>query len=139
MESFETITMNLGKNLSSIFSILGIRNKTAADEIGISYNTLSNIINQKFSPSNETLEKIKSFVEKKGFDTSMLYRSEKIVRNFRLRINSPLSGNEKAALRNSLIRIEKLLTVLDDIDTHAFLHIKKEARRPLVTLYFFLL
>ena len=50
--------MSYGTNLSAILGMLKIRYKEAADKIGISYNTLSNIQNNKVLPSEDTKNKI---------------------------------------------------------------------------------
>ena len=115
MNNSKTITINFGKNLSTAIHLLGMRNKVAADEIGISYNTLSNIINQKFPPSKESVEKIESFMARKGMDISLLYKDGQSILNARVRIEAPLSGNEKAAFRNTLVKLERLLVTLDDL------------------------
>ena len=116
MNDTNTITTNFGKNLSALLAQLGIGKKLAADEIGISYNTMSNIINGNFSPSKDSVEKIEAFISKKGIDSSLLYKEEKSIRNFRVRISANLSGNEKSALRNTIINIEKLLNIIDDLE-----------------------
>ncbi len=116
MKTLQPITTNFGKNLSMLISLIGIRHKEASEQIGISYNTLSNIVNNNFNPSEETINKIESFVTKKGFDKSMLYIVRKPIRNFRIRIKKTLSGNEKATLRNTLIEIEKLINYIDKLE-----------------------
>ena len=68
MERYEVITSHVGKNLSYIISSLNMTNKAAAEKIGISYNTLSNIVNCRFLPSEETMEKIERFVKRIGVD-----------------------------------------------------------------------
>lgn len=124
MATSNTITTDFGTNLSSVIHLLGLRNKLAADEIGISYNTLSNIINQKFPPSKESIERIEAFVTRKGLDTALLYKQEPSVLNFRIRIDSPLSGNEKSALRNTRAKIEHQLIILYDLEHSNFDHNK---------------
>ena len=123
MRTLQTITTNFGKNLSMLISLIGIRHKEASEQIGISYNTLSNIVNNNFNPSEETKNKIESFVTKKGFDKSMLYIVRKPIRNFRIRIKKTLSGNEKATLRNTLIEIEKLINHIDKLENEGYLPI----------------
>lgn len=123
MRTLQTITTNFGKNLSMLISLIGIRHKEASEQIGISYNTLSNIVNNNFNPSEETKNKIESFVTKKGFDKSMLYIVRKPIRNFRIRIKKTLSGNEKATLRNTLIEIEKLINHIDKLENEGTLPI----------------
>ncbi|MBP3772121.1 MAG: hypothetical protein J6I53_05435 [Treponema sp.] len=124
MNNSETITTSFGKNLSFLIGTLGMSKKAAAAEIDLSYNTLSNIINQNFPPAKESIEKIKVFITKKGFDISLLYKSEIIIRNFRIRIDSKLSGNEKSALRNTLTKIEHLLNLIASLehDKGLYLH-----------------
>lgn len=123
MKTLQPITTNFGKNLSMLISLIGIRHKEASEQIGISYNTLSNIVNNNFNPSEETINKIESFVTKKGFDKSMLYIVRKPIRNFRIRIKKTLSGNEKATLRNTLIEIEKLINHIDKLENEGTLPI----------------
>lgn len=114
MGNSKTFTTTFGRNVSSLISTLGIRYKIAADQIGISYNTLSNIMNNKFAPSEETVKKIEDFIKRNGMAISLLYSEEKIICNFRLRIDSELSGNEKSALRNTLIKIGRLLNQISE-------------------------
>lgn len=117
MGNSKTFTTTFGRNVSSLISTLGIRYKIAADQIGISYNTLSNIMNNKFAPSEETVKKIKDFIKRNGMAISLLYSEEKIICNFRLRVDSELSGNEKSALRNTLIKIGRLLNQISEWET----------------------
>lgn len=112
--------MYVGKNLAQIISSLNMTNRVAAEKIGISYNTLSNIINGHFLPSEETIEKIKLFVEERGKDASLLFKTEPSVCNFRLRVTAGLSGNEKAALRNTVQKIERLLIILHKLEQKSF-------------------
>lgn len=116
MTKIETNTMIVGKNLSSILSYLKMSAKTAAEEIGISYNTLSNIKNGNFPISASTKEKLETFLKKYNLDIDLLYKEEKSVCNFRLRISKPLSGNEKSSVRNAIVKIERLLSVIDTLE-----------------------
>lgn len=120
MEKYEIITSNVGKNLSYIISSLNMTNKAAAEKIGISYNTLSNMVNGRFLPSEETMEKIERFVKRSGVDVSLLYKNEKPICNFRLRITAGLSGNEKAALRHTVQKIERLLDIVYNFENEQF-------------------
>ena len=116
MSNINTNTITIGKNLTSIFSYLGISNKMAAEEIGISYNTLSNIKNGNFPISAATMEKIEKFLIKHNLDVNLLYKENIPVCNSRLRIKKPLSGNEKSALRNTVSKLEKLFVISDTLE-----------------------
>ena len=116
MNEINTNTITVGKNLTSIFSYLNLSNKMGADEIGISYNTLSNIKNGNFPISAATMEKIEAFLTKHNLDVNLLYKENVPVRNFRLRIQKPLSGNEKSALRNTVAKLEKLFVTIDTLE-----------------------
>lgn len=120
MERYEVITSHVGKNLSYIISSLNVTNKAVAEKIGISYNTLSNIVNGRFLPSEETMEKIEQFVKRIGVDVLLLYKNEKPICNFRLRITACLSGNEKAALRHTVQKIERLLDIVYNFENEQF-------------------
>ncbi|MBO4437974.1 MAG: ImmA/IrrE family metallo-endopeptidase [Spirochaetaceae bacterium] len=116
MKETNTNTITIGKNLTSIISYLNLSNKMAADEIGISYNTLSNIKNGNFPISAATMEKIENFLTKHNLDVNLLYKENIPVRNFRLRIQKTLSGNEKSALRNTVAKLEKLFVTIDTLE-----------------------
>lgn len=88
----------------------------AAEEIGISYNTLSNIKNGNFPIAAATMEKIEKFLIKHNLDVNLLYKETIPVCNFRLRIKKPLSGNEKSALRNAVAKLEKMLATIDTLE-----------------------
>ncbi len=118
MSNINTNTITIGKNLTSIFSYLGISNKIAAEEIGISYNTLSNIKNGNFPISAATMEKIEKFLIKHNLDVNLLYKENSPVCNFRQRIKKPLSGNEKSALRNTVAKLEKLFEISNTLESH---------------------
>ena len=55
--------MSYGTNLAAILGILKLNNKSASEKIGISPNTLSNILNEKFEPSEDSKEKILLFIK----------------------------------------------------------------------------
>lgn len=114
MKTSKISTTTFGQNLSSLIGILGIRYKIAAEQIGISYNTLSNTVNNKFPPSEETVKKIEDFIKRNNMEISMLYNEEKIICNFRVRVDSELSGNEKSSLRNTLIKIVRMLNKISE-------------------------
>lgn len=116
MSEINTNTITIGKNLTSIFSYLNLSSKMAAEEIGISYNTLSNIKNGNFPISAATMEKIESFITKHNLDVNLLHKEYIPVCNFRLRIKKPLSGNEKSALRNTVSKLEKLFVISDTLE-----------------------
>ena len=116
MNEINTNTITVGKNLTSIISYLNLSNKMAAEEIGISYNTLSNIKNGNFPISAATMEKIENFLTKHNLAVNLLYKENIPVRNSRLRIQKPLSGNEKSAARNTVSKIEKLLITIDSLE-----------------------
>lgn len=116
MNETNTNTITVGKNLTSIFSYLNLSSKMAAEEIGISYNTLSNIKNGNFPISAATMEKIENFLIKHDLGVNLLYKENIPVCNFRLRIKKPLSGNEKSALRTTLSKLEKLFITIDTLE-----------------------
>lgn len=57
-------------------------------------------------------------------EASLLYKGENFIRNFRIRIDSKLSGNEKSALRNTLTKIEHQLNFISGLehDKGLYLH-----------------
>lgn len=105
--------MSYGTNLSACLGILKLTNKNAADIIGISYNTLSNILNNKVEPSDESRKKILTFLESHGFSEEDLLKDSKIIQNIRIRSSSILSGIEKAQFREDFINFMKILEKSD--------------------------
>lgn len=92
--------MSYGTNLAAILGILKLNNKSASEKIGISPNTLSNILNEKFEPSEDSKEKILLFIISRGFSEEDLLKEDKIFQNIRIRCSKMLSGLEKAQFRD---------------------------------------
>ena len=107
--------MSYGTNLSAILGMLKIRYKEAADKIGISYNTLSNIQNNKVLPSDDTKNKILNFLSPYGFSEADLMKEDKIFQNIRIRSAKELSGLEKAQFREDF---RKFLSILEESDAN---------------------
>lgn len=107
--------MSYGTNLSVILGMLKIRNKEAADKIGISYNTLSNIQNDKVLPSEDTKKKILIFLSPYGFSDDDLIKEDKIFQNIRIRSTKDLSGLEKAQFREDF---RNLLSLIEKSDSN---------------------
>ena len=107
--------MSYGTNLSAILGMLKIRYKEAADKIGISYNTLSNIQNNKVLPSDDTKNKILNFLSPYGFSEADLMKEDKIFQNIRIRSAKELSGLEKAQFREDF---RKFLSILEESDSN---------------------
>ena len=107
--------MSYGTNLSAILGMLKIRYKEAADKIGISYNTLSNIQNDKFMPSEDTKKKILNFLSPYGFSEADLMKEDKIFQNIRIRTAKELSGLEKAQFREDF---RNFLLILEESDSN---------------------
>ena len=62
--------MGIKENLRRIIKSLNEPIKVIAEQIGISHNTLSNIINGKVEPNTETLNKIINYLKSKGYNES---------------------------------------------------------------------
>jgi len=107
--------MSYGTNLSAILGMLKIRYKEAADKIGISYNTLSNIQNDKFMPSEDTKKKILNFLSPYGFSEADLMKEDKFFQNIRIRTAKELSGLEKAQFREDF---RNFLLILEESDSN---------------------
>lgn len=101
--------MILKENLRRIIKVINEPIKVIAEQIGISHNTLSNIINGKFNPNTETINKIVSFLKAKGFDESELEKEEPVINNIRIRANKELSGYEKSLIQQDLSEFALLL------------------------------
>ena len=100
--------MSYGTNLSAILGMLKIRYKEAADKIGISYNTLSNIQNNKVLPSDDTKNKILNFLSPYGFSEADLMKEDKIFQNIRIRSAKELSGLEKAQFQKISFNLRRI-------------------------------
>ena len=109
--------MSYGRNLSAILGMLKIRYKEAADKMGISYNTLSNIQNDKVQPSEDTKKKILNFLSSCGFSEDDLMKEDKIFQNIRIRSTKDLSGLEKAQFREYF---RNFLSILEKSDSNMF-------------------
>lgn len=107
--------MSYGTNLSAILGMLKIRYKDAADKIGISYNTLSNIQNDKVLPSEDTKKKILEFLSSNGFSEADLMKEDKIFQNIKIRTTKELSGLEKAQFREDF---RNFLSILEKSDSN---------------------
>lgn len=101
--------MNYGTNLTLCLKKLQLTNKEAAHKIGISCNTLSNILNNRFSPSKDTHNKILSFLTANGFSKEDFMKEEIIFKNFLLYSSRELSGIEKSQFRNEFYKFIELL------------------------------
>ncbi len=106
--------MGLKENLRSIIKSLNESIKVTAEQIGISHNTLSNIINGKVEPNSETLNKIINYLKSKGFDDADLYKKEPVIKNFRIRTNKELSGYEKSLVQQEITEFAGLLRESDE-------------------------
>ena len=108
-------TMSYGRNLSAILGMLKIRYKEAADKMGISYNTLSNIQNDKVQPSEDTKRRILNFLSSYGFSEDDLMKEDKIFQNIRIRSTKDLSGLEKAQFREDF---RNFISILEKSDSN---------------------
>lgn len=104
--------MQIGRNLAAILIRLNLSLKKAAEEIGISPNTLTNIITEKTEISEKTLTAIKLFLKNEGISENELYKEKIQIPNIRIRVNSELAGNEKANIQNTLIHFENKVEIL---------------------------
>ena len=105
--------MSIKENLRRIIKSLNEPIKVIAEQIGISHNTLSNIINGKVEPNAETLKKIVNYLKTKGFEESDLYKEESVINNFRIRTNKELSGYEKSLVQQTILDFADLLKESD--------------------------
>lgn len=96
--------MSYGDNLSQILKTQNILKNEASTKIGISVNTLSNILNGKVIPSESTKNKILDFIRLLGYSEKDLELDNINLPNLRIRSNSELSGIEKSMLREDLIK-----------------------------------
>ncbi len=101
--------MGIKENLRRIIKSLNEPIKVIAEQIGISHNTLSNIINGKVEPNTETLNKIINYLKSKGYNESDLYKEEPVINNFRIRANKELSGYEKSIVQQDILDFADLL------------------------------
>lgn len=106
--------MPFGFNLSNILKKNNIARTDASKVMGISVNTLSNIINEKVEPSEDTRVKIINYVKTLGYTSKDLENSEAIIPNLRLKSLQKLSGIEKAIVRESLNDIIGLIKQSDN-------------------------
>lgn len=107
--------MNLGFNLSNILKKNNISRADAAKTMGISVNTLSNIMNEKVEPSEDTRTKILNYLKPLGYTADDLDNSEAVIPNLRLKSLQKLSGLEKAIVRESLNDIIGLIKQSDNV------------------------
>lgn len=105
--------MPYGANLSVCLKKLHLTNKEAAEKIGISCNTLSNILNDKFSVSRESKNKISSFLSANGFSEDDLKKEKIIFKNFRAFSSKELSGIEKSQFREEFYSFMEVLKKSD--------------------------
>lgn len=105
--------MSYGTNLSTCLKKLKLTNKEAAEKIGISCNTLSNILNEKFSPSDESQSKISAFLIANGFSEKDLTKEKMIFKNFRIFSTKELSGIEKSQFRDEFYSFVEMLKKSD--------------------------
>ena len=97
--------MNYGTNLAYFLNEKRISKKQAAEKIGVSINTLSNIVNDRVNPSEETKKRIISFIKELGYNDSDLLSEISFIKNTRIRATATLSGIEKSIIREALINI----------------------------------
>ena len=105
--------MSFGFNLSNILKKNDITKADAAKAIGISINTLSNILNEKVDPSEDSKTKILNYIRPLGYSEEDLESTEAIIPNLRIRSLEKLSGIEKAIIRESLNDIISLIKKSD--------------------------
>ncbi|MCR4823478.1 MAG: helix-turn-helix domain-containing protein [Treponema sp.] len=108
--------MQIGRNLADILKRLNLSLKKAAEKIGISPNTLTNIITEKTEISEKSLTAIKLFLENEEISENELYKEKIQIPNIRIRVNSELAGNEKANIQNTLIHFENITDILKEIE-----------------------
>lgn len=108
--------MQIGRNLADILKRLNLSLKKAAEKIGISPNTLTNIITEKTEISEKTLAAIKLFLKNEGISENELYKEKIQILNIRIRVNSELAGNEKANMQNTIIDFENITDILKEIE-----------------------
>ena len=109
--------MGVGRNLADILQKQGLSNKEFIEEIDISPNTLTNIINEKTKISPKVKCSILNFLKEHGISEAELYKEKIQIPNIRIRVNSELAGNEKANMQNAIIDFEnkiEILKILED-------------------------
>lgn len=106
--------MSYGTNLAYFLNEKRISKKQSAEKIGVSINTLSNIINDRVNPSEETKIRIISFIEELGYNESDLLVDINFIKNSRIRTSTTLSGIEKSIVREALINIFKIIKKSDN-------------------------
>ena len=106
--------MSYGENLSACIGILKMTYKDAADEIGLSPNTLYNIQNNITEPSEDSRKKISNFLTLHGFAEEDLLKEDKIFQNIRIKSSKSLSGIEKAKFREDF---RKFMSILQKSDS----------------------
>ena len=106
-----------GKVISHILQTKNITVKEAADKIGISYNNLSSILNNRSSSTPKTEEKIKDwFLNELNINSDELYKKTDSDFLFRLRLIKQPSKNEIAIVREDVVQLEKIIELLDFTD-----------------------
>lgn len=105
--------MSYGTNLAYFLNEKRISKKQAAEKIGVSINTLSNIVNDRVNPSEETKKRIISFIKELGYNDSDLLSEISFIKNTRIRATATLSGIEKSIIREALINIFKIIKQSD--------------------------
>lgn len=106
--------MGFGRNLADILQKQGLSNKEFIEEIDISPNTLTNIINERTKVSSKVLCAILNFLKENKIPESELYKEKIPIPNIRIRVNSQLAGNESANMQNVIIAFENKLEILID-------------------------
>lgn len=106
--------MSYGTNLAYFLNEKRISKKQAAEKIGVSINTLSNILNDRVNPSEETKKRIISFIEELGYNESDLLVDINFIKNSRICTSATLSGIEKSIVREALINIFKIIKKSDN-------------------------
>lgn len=107
---------NLAKNLKLIISELNLTNVKASELIGISNNTLTNILNNNKETSRKTIEQIERFLKQNNIETEKLYANPQSNIKFRIRVRAELSGNQKSALNRLVITTEDKITQIKNGD-----------------------
>ena len=105
--------MSYRDKLSACIRILKLSYTDAAEKIGISPNTLYNILNNRTEPSEDSQKKISIFLEKNDFSEEDLQKFEKIFQNLRIRSSKELSGIEKAKFREDFLEFMNILQKSD--------------------------
>ncbi len=110
-----------GSKIAQIIKENKMTIKEASKEIGISYNNLSSIVNNKANSNKSSEMKILSYFQNKfNVMPDELYKRIESPINIRMKPIAPLSGNEKSIIREDLVKYEKLITLLNWEDQNLY-------------------